>query len=130
MIEEVCIHNIKLLFVFMWQIYYNKADIGGDNALSADILQLFDYMFYYYVEYFFSGPKPEVLPQFWNLSYPFDDLTWVLVTIVLILMSFLAMFIQFSQKVINVVMIYLECALYIHTMKDIIRKTKWQSLFY
>ncbi len=76
--------------------------MGGNNALNADVIQLFDYIFYGYLEYFFSGPKPEVLPQFWNISYPFDDFTWFMVTLTLVLISSLAIIIQFSYQVRNV----------------------------
>ncbi len=104
-------------------MYNNKADFGGNVALKADINQVFDYMFYAYEEFFFVGPKPGALPQTENISYPFDAPTWIFLYLTLLILTLLAMNIQFIDEVIYnsfIKLYWLKNNVLLHFVRDIV----------
>ncbi len=103
---------VRALYRALLQVYYNKADVGANVAFNAGINKLFDYVFYGYEEYYFVGHKPETLPQIKNLSYPFDNSSWLFALVSLILYVAFAILVQSVHKV-SAYLISLVICLYV-----------------
>ncbi len=81
-------------------MYYGNADIGGNVvAFVPNIAKLFDYIIIAPEDCYFLGQLPQPLPQFENILYPLDNVTWLLVCVSLVLSTFIFSLIHKLHKV-------------------------------
>ncbi len=99
--RHTCVISIDKIgnYLAILQVYFNKADIATNVIIDYEINKLFDYIVYGYQDYYFVGPKPEMLPQIKNLSYPFDTITWLLLLFSLLSNVIMSLLVQKIFKV-------------------------------
>ncbi len=74
--------------------------MAASVATTAQIGTMFEFAFYSYDNHFFIGPKPGLLPSHENLFYPFDKVTWALLTLCLIGSTAVFLLLYYKDKVI------------------------------